>query len=249
MDAQQAAAAEHSLTAAAAAAQTASSSGGPPLPPHVVACHSLTVPSSLPVMMSGSSGWKQTVEMLCAWPSSVCGWEEQEGSCGRRVSRQASRDGGRSTHKCADKLLPAKAANGPSQPLTWMHALVCQPHTLPSADQSTGQSSTVTRARASHLDARLGLVVPHLDQPVVGAGDEVGAVAACGQGRHTAGVRGRMCRMQDRRLLRCGGGVQLERALQGERACGLPSTASCLELFARHCQQARPTHPSSSRRS
>ena len=39
---------------------------------HVVECHSLTVPSSEPVRMSGSSGWKHTVAMLWAWPSSVC---------------------------------------------------------------------------------------------------------------------------------------------------------------------------------
>ncbi len=31
----------------------------------------------------------------------------------------------------------------------------------------------------AHLDAGLGLVVPHLHQSVVGTGHEVGAVAAC----------------------------------------------------------------------
>lgn len=39
--------------------------------PHTHLCHSFTVPSSEPVRMRGSSGWKQTVEMLWEWPSSV----------------------------------------------------------------------------------------------------------------------------------------------------------------------------------
>jgi len=38
----------------------------------VVACHTRTLPSSLPLTMMGSSGWKQTADTLCVWPSSVC---------------------------------------------------------------------------------------------------------------------------------------------------------------------------------
>ena len=38
---------------------------------YVVACHIRTVPSSEPVIIIGSSGWKQTADTLCVCPSSV----------------------------------------------------------------------------------------------------------------------------------------------------------------------------------
>ena len=37
----------------------------------MVECHIRTVPSSEPVIIIGSSGWKHTAETLCVWPSRV----------------------------------------------------------------------------------------------------------------------------------------------------------------------------------
>ena len=51
----------------------------------------------------------------------------------------------------------------------------------------------VVRVALERLDARLGLVVPDLDRLVVGAADQVGAVAAWVRGREGgAGRRGRI---------------------------------------------------------
>ena len=78
---------------------------------HVVECHSLTVPSSEPVRMSGSSGWKHTVAMLCAWPSRVC-WLRGDGvgSRVRRAERQAMKQPGAEAHGGDVRRMAAQGA-------------------------------------------------------------------------------------------------------------------------------------------
>ena len=70
----------------------------------------LTVPSSEPVRMMGSSGWKQTAETLCAWPSRVWmqvlvwkshTWRTRGGTQGARQQQAGLRDEGRRRGRAA----------------------------------------------------------------------------------------------------------------------------------------------------